>query len=97
MSYLIRQLGSMRMENATHRLLSLAGVAAHLLDGVAVDLVVCELRVVAKAACDPLAAALGAHVAVATVVLAAHGSQRNAGNMDMHYFVLAVFEKHGYF
>lgn len=56
----------------THRLLGLAGVAAHLLDGVAVDRVVRELRIVAEAAGDPLAAALGAHVAVAAVVLAAH-------------------------
>lgn len=59
-------------ELPTHGLFSVARVAAHLLDRVAVNLVVCELRVVAQAAGDPLAAALGAHMTLAAVMLACH-------------------------
>lgn len=53
------------------RLLSLAQVAAHLLNGEAVDLMLlAELRVVAQATAHPLLAALGQHVAAPSVVRA---------------------------
>ncbi|KAJ8574726.1 hypothetical protein ON010_g4489 [Phytophthora cinnamomi] len=53
----------------THGLLGAAQVAAHALDGEAVDLVLlAELLVVAQAAAHPLLAALGKHVAAPPVV-----------------------------
>ncbi|KAF1322372.1 hypothetical protein FI667_g11294, partial [Globisporangium splendens] len=69
-------------EIRTHDGLALG--APHDADGVAVDLVVRELLIVAEATDDPLLAALGAHLAVAAVVAAAGRRVVDSGDTRAH-------------